>query len=137
MEVMNELYPSDVDSFQQRLASGSDESVVMVNLLKFKPVAEYDHEDEPTISGEEAYGKYISAVKLVLPELGARVVYEGKLTFLGIGQVEELWDKVLLIEYPSLAALAALGAYESIQAALKHREAGLDGQLLIESKATD
>ena len=136
MEVRNKLYPNDDGVFQQRLASNSDRAVVMVNLLKFRPEARYDEAGEAEISGEAAYDKYLTAVRAVLPELGARVIYEGKVNFLALGQVEELWDKVLLIEYPSLAALASLGEYETVQAAMKHRAAGLEGQLLIEADGT-
>ena len=67
MQVINELYPSDLKALQQRLSTGSGNPVVMVNLLKFRAMALYSDSPEPQISGEQAYGKYISAVKEVLP----------------------------------------------------------------------
>ena len=67
------------------------------------------------------------------PELGARFIYQGQVNFLGIGHVEEIWDQILLIEYPNPAALLALGEDELVKLAQKHREAGLEGQLLIET----
>ncbi len=133
MKVVNEVTPADIETLQQRLASGAQGAVVMVNLLKFKDVAEYPDGRECVLTGADAYDKYMDAVRKVLPEIGARVVYEGSIGFLALGQVEEPWDKVLLIEYPSLAALAALGTYEVVQAALTHRQAGLAGQLLMEA----
>ena len=135
MEVHNRLYPENLESLEKRLANSLPGAVVMVNLLKFRTEA-IDEDGEPLgISGKAAYDKYFTAVREVLVELGAHVIYEGRVKSLTIGQVEDLWDKVVLIEYPSLQAFASLASNGSIQAAAKYREAGLEGQLLLEAGA--
>jgi hypothetical protein len=50
-----------------------------------------------------------------------------------IGQADEMWDEVALVEYPNRAALAAMISYPVVEAAAHHREAGLQGQLNIET----
>ena len=40
----------------------------------------------------------------MIEEFGGRVVYSGAVTGLLLGEVEDLWDAVGLVEYPSLEA---------------------------------
>ena len=56
----------------------------------------------------------------------------GDVTFLALGQVEELWDEVALAKYPNRAALWAMSTSEAWQKIAVHRAAGLAGQLNIE-----
>lgn len=46
-----------------------------------------------------------------------------------LGEVDELWDMVALVEYPSLAAMVAMFENPACQNIAKHRSAGLAGQL--------
>lgn len=50
-----------------------------------------------------------------------------------IGQADEMWDEVALAEYPDRAAFMAMIEDPAFQTASHHREAGLDGQLNIET----
>jgi hypothetical protein len=54
-------------------------------------------------------------------------------SFLALGEVEDLWDEVALAEYPNRAALWAMSISPEWQAIAIHREAGLAGQLNIET----
>ena len=56
----------------------------------------------------------------------------GDVTFLALGQVEELWDEVALAKYPNRAALWAMSTSAAWQEIAVHRSAGLAGQLNIE-----
>jgi hypothetical protein len=49
-----------------------------------------------------------------------------------IGQVGDLWDTCVLVEYPSAAAFAAIVTSPEIAEVGVHRAAGLEGQLLIQ-----
>jgi uncharacterized protein (DUF1330 family) len=115
---------------------GPDGPIVMVNLLKFRERAAYppDHPDaEAGLSGREAYARYGAAVAELLPKFGGRALWAGDVTFLALGQVEELWDEVALAEYPDRAALWAMSTSPEWQAIAVHRRAGLAGQLNLET----
>ena len=106
----------------------------MVNLLKFKENADYESGEQ--VSGREAYMRYGAKVRLIVESLGGRMVYSGAVAGLMVGVVEDLWDAVALMEYPSRAAfmqMVQMPEYHEIEV---HRKAGLAGQLNIETKAT-
>jgi uncharacterized protein (DUF1330 family) len=54
-----------------------------------------------------------------------------------IGEVEELWDAVAIVEYPSKATFQQLVMSPEVQAIEVHREAGFAGQLLILTTGID
>src|SRR5581483_8641235 len=82
-------------------ASPDDGAFVMVNLLKAKERAEYADGRDAHLSGREAYERYGVEVRRLVEGLGGRIVFSGAVTGLLLGQVEELWDAVALVEYPS------------------------------------
>ena len=136
MEVVNEVMPGDPERLKEMLQPGPEGPVVMVNLLKFRDRAEYasDHPDAAAgLTGREAYNRYGALVVNILPDFGGRVLWSGDVTFLALGQVEELWDEVVLVEYPNRAALVAMTSSEAWQDASVHRTAGLAGQLNLEA----
>jgi hypothetical protein len=114
MEVVNEVNPTSPERIQEMLRKGPEGPIYMVNLLKFKQEAEYEDGRDTNLSGYEAYQIYAKAVSKLLPEFGGEFFFAGDVTFLLLGQVEELWDEV---------AIAV------------HRTAGLAGQLNIETVA--
>ncbi|MFN9848654.1 DUF1330 domain-containing protein [Phenylobacterium sp.] len=130
MNVTNQVMPSP----QQAMAffgGPEDGPFVMVNLLKFKPKAEYADGSEPDLSGADAYARYGEEVRKLVEGLGGKVRYSGEVTGLLLGEVEELWDMVALAEYPSLAAFRAMAMSPEMHAIEHHRKAGLAGQLNI------
>jgi len=50
-----------------------------------------------------------------------------------LGEVEELWDQVAIAQYPSRAAMLEMMQLPEYQAIHMHRDAGLAGQLNIET----
>lgn len=116
------------------LAGSTDPApIVMVNLLKFRDVAEYKDGGTEKISGREAYMRYGVEMRRIVEAAGGRFLISAALDSVVIGEVEELWDMVALVEYPSAAAFFAIAASPEVLALGKHREAGLAGQLLIRS----
>lgn len=111
-----------------------DGPFVMVNLLKFRPKAQYADGSEPELSGIEAYNRYGAVVRKLVKGLGGRIRYSGAVTDLMIGEVEELWDMVALAEHPSLAAFRDMAMSPEMQAIEHHRKAGLAGQINIKTK---
>lgn len=133
MEVVNQVMPTP----QRAMAffgGAEDGPFVMVNLLKFKPRAEYPDGTDAHLSGAEAYARYGAEVRKLVEGLGGCVRYSGAVTDLMIGDVEELWDAVALAEYPSLAAFREMAMSPAMHAIEHHRKAGLAGQLNIKTK---
>jgi hypothetical protein len=56
-------------------------------------------------------------------------------TGLLLGEVEDLWDAVGLVEYPSLAAFQGMIQSPGLRAIEHHRVAGLAGQLNIRTRS--
>ena len=136
MEVKNAVYPAPAQAMAF-FSLPDDGSFVMVNLLKFKPKAEYADGSDAHLTGAEAYGRYGDAVAKMIEGLGGRIRYSGAVAGLMLGEVEELWDAVALAEYPSLAAFRAMATSPEYQAIEHHRTAGLAGQLNIRTKPRD
>ncbi|MEQ9365208.1 MAG: hypothetical protein RIF32_13250 [Leptospirales bacterium] len=85
---MSSITPSR-DQFKALLKLPKDKPVSMVNLLKFKKVA--DGGDE---SGAEAYGRYMRNVAPLIAREGGRVVWAGdaRALFIGLADRDE-WDR--------------------------------------------
>jgi uncharacterized protein (DUF1330 family) len=94
-------------------------------LLKFKERAECNDGRDTNPSGREAYMKYGRAVGDLLPKFGGRAVFVGDVTFLSLGQVEDLWDDVAIAMYPDRASMVRMSLSEEWRAISVHRSAGL------------
>lgn len=136
MDVKNEVMPTPGRAIAF-FGSEDDGPFVMVNLLKFKPRAEYADGADSHLTGAEAYARYGEAVRKLVEGLGGRVRYSGRVTGLLLGEVEDLWDAVALAEYPSLEAFRAMAMSPEMQAIEHHRKAGMAGQLNIRTKPGD
>jgi uncharacterized protein (DUF1330 family) len=135
MNVVNQVMP-DMQRAMEFFGGAEDGPFVMVNLLKFKPRAEYADGTDSHLTGAQAYARYGEEVRKLVEGLGGRIRYSGAVTGLMIGEVEELWDAVALAEYPSLAAFRDMAMSPAMHAIEHHRKAGLAGQLNIRTKAS-
>jgi len=133
MKVVNQTIPS-AERMQEFFGSGEDGPFVMVNLLKFKERAEYADGRETDLNGAEAYAIYGAAVQKCIADVGATPGFSGVVTGLMLGEVEENWDMVALVEYPSLEAFRTMMMSPEYQKIAVHRAAGLEGQLNIKTK---
>jgi uncharacterized protein (DUF1330 family) len=132
MNVENRLYP-EAEQMAALKRPGADGPIVMVNLLKFRERAHYPDGRDPHLSGRDAYQRYGAAFAPLLHAAGGRVVYVGDVNGLMLGRVDALWDQVALAQYPSRAEFLRLMATPEYRAITVHREAGLAGQLNIET----
>ena len=109
--------------------------VIMLNLLRFREVADYTAHPElapsDPISGEAAYQIYMRYTAPFLQESGGSLLFSGAGRQYLIGPQEEQWDMVLLVRQNSLADFMAFTSNEAYQAILGHRTAALaDSRLL-------
>ena len=132
MDVHNQVVPNEeqIKGFFEPAPEGP---IYMVNLLKFKPQAEYEDGRSSDLTGEAAYGIYADAVSRLLPEFGGVAGFGANVERLMLGEVEDLWDKVAIAVYPSRSAMMEMMQSPRMQEIAVHRAAGLAGQLNIET----
>ena len=130
MDVENHVYPT-ASRVEALMADDSGRPVVMVNLLKFRAKAVYPDGRTSDLTGRQAYDLYGAAMQKVIEENGGRLLFGGDIASLVIGEVGDLWDTCVLVEYPSAATFAAIVTSPQVAEIGIHRAAGLEGQLLI------
>lgn len=104
--------------------------IVMLNLLKFRAVAEYKGQPAE-YSGREAYRRYSEFTLKKLGEIGASVIYVGDMKGVLIGPQDEQWDEVLLVRYPSKQAFMGMMLQPDFYEATRHRTAALEDSRLV------
>lgn len=132
MKVENQVMPTP-EQAMRFFGAPEDGPFVMVNLLKFHERAQYEDGDHG-LTGQEAYMLYGMGVAKLVEGLGGKVRFQGRVTDLMLGEVEDLWDVVALAEYPSLEAFRNMAMSPEMHAIEHHRKAGLKGQLNIKTK---
>jgi len=109
--------------------------VVMLNLLRFREVADYSASPAlapgRAISGAEAFQRYIDHTLPFLEASGGELVLLGKGGNFLIGPQEERWDLVMLVRQRSLADFMAFASDEAYLAGLGHRTAALEDSRLL------
>jgi uncharacterized protein (DUF1330 family) len=130
MNVENHVYPTS-SRVEELMANASDQPVVMLNLLKFRERAVYPDGRESDVTGRQAYDLYGAAMQKVIESHGGQVLFGGDIASLVIGEVDDLWDTCVLVQYPSAAAFATIVTSPEVTEIGVHRAAGLEGQLLI------
>ena len=132
MQVSNAHQPTR-EQWRDLQQHDSGGPIYMLNLLKFRDKAAYADGRTTTLSGEEAYAIYGRAVSRLVLEAGGKLVFSGRVEGTMVGVVEDSWDSVAIMMYPSLAVMGQItgsAAYAEIHV---HRDAGLAGQILIKT----
>ena len=133
MKVKNAVIPNE-EQMAGFLEVDTDTPIKMVNLLRFKDKADYKDGRQTSLSGKEAYQIYADEVQGHLEKVGGKSIFLGEVERLMLGEVEELWDWVVIAEYPSRKAMLEMVMDSEYQKSEEHRSAGLAGQLNIETK---
>lgn len=109
--------------------------VVMLNLLRFRDVADYSgHPDlapDVPISGRSAYAKYAMHTLPLLEAAGGSVLYSGKGGDFLIGPNGTGWDQVLLVRHKSIKAFMSFATDKNYAAGSGHRTAALQDSRLL------
>ena len=133
MKYENALIPND-KQMKEFTEGDINTPIYMVNLLKFKKKAVYEDGRKTNLSGEEAYAIYGMEVIEHLKKVGGEPIFSGVVSRLMLGEVEELWNWVAVVKYPSRNAMLEMILNPDYLESEKHRSAGLEGQLNIETK---
>lgn len=136
MNVENAVYPTS-DQLAELARAGAGKPIVMLNLLRFRAMAEYADARATRLTGRQAYMLYAEAMQQIVVREGGRILFSGEVHGLAIGTVGEMWDAVALVEYPSAEAFVRIATSPDVAAIGIHRAAGLEGQLLIRVDRTD
>jgi len=114
---------------------GIEGSVTMLNLLRFREVADYGAHPElapaSPISGAEAFDRYIQHTLPYLRESGGELVFLGQGGPCLIGPESERWDLVMLVRQSSVQSFLAFESHAPYQAGLGHRTAALEDARLL------
>jgi uncharacterized protein (DUF1330 family) len=121
------LYPTS-EQMQALFAGPADQPVVMVNLLRFKRMADAPNDD---ISGEDGYRRYAEKMIAFVESKGGRVIWSGKVDSQVIGEGGDVFHMVGLVEYPSRKAFVEIATDPYVQEIGVHRASGLEGQWLL------
>ena len=132
MKVENRVTPNEeqINDFLENPEIGP---ISMVNLLKFKDKALYEDGRDTDLTGEEAYRLYAAEVINLVEKYGGEFLFAGKVNRLMLGEVEEMWDSIAIAKYPSRKAMFEMTMDPEYQKIHVHRDAGLKGQLNIET----
>ncbi len=119
----------DVDTASRwmRLAPDEDGPVWMLNLMRYKPVADYGDDGGPEISGREADDVY--APTAILDDLGATVPLFGDVTRQVADDVA--WDRIGIVRYPSRASFFAMQDRADFQRQYVHKKAGMETTIVM------
>ena len=136
MEVKNAVMPNETQ-LKEFNEQEEDKPIFMVNLLKFKKLAQYPDKRETNLTGQEAYAIYGKEVVEHLAKVGGKPIFGGNVERLMLGEVEDLWDQVAIAMYPSRKAMLEMISDSDYIESAQHRVAGLEGQLNIETSVEE
>ncbi len=125
---MTSVHPNR-DMLAAMAASNPEEPVVMLNLLRFRDVAESDHGVDD-MSGRDAYRVYGQRFATLHPRFGGEPVWVGSALRSIIGA--ESWDMVLLVRYPTRRQFVAMINDPDYQKIAPIRSAALADSRLVE-----
>lgn len=132
------INPSEEAGKKFFMEYNTGEKVVMLNLLKFRPKAEYPESSsiapEQEISGEAAYNLYIDSTIDELTAVGSKILFFGSSNSFLIGPDFEQWDAVLLVEHASVKKFMGFAKSDSYLKYMEHRTAALEDSRLLPIK---
>ncbi|WP_350290180.1 DUF1330 domain-containing protein [uncultured Croceitalea sp.] len=108
---------------------------ILLNLLKFKSLAEYDAQItmklKSNISGKEAYERYFNAVQPELEKIGSTILFRGDCLPFLVGPENEHWDTVILVKHKSVRKFIEFSQSKAYLENKFHRNVALDDSRLL------
>lgn len=105
-----------------------DGPVWMVNLMKYKEVANYADGNPSGISGKEADDRY--APTKILHEIGAEVSFFGDVEMQLLGD-DVKWDRIGVVKYPTRRSFIDMQSRQDFKGKHEHKEAGMEFTFVI------
>ncbi len=105
-----------------------DGPVWMVNLMKYREVADYTDGRESSISGREADDLYSPIDSLTA--VGAAPVFFGDVDQQLLGD-EPKWDRIGVVKYPTRKSFIDMQSLPSFQESRHHKDAGMEATIVI------
>ena len=99
--------------------SDEDGPIFMVNLMKYRDVAQYD-DGEATISGREADDKYNPSS--ILNKLGADIMFAADVRTSVVGAD---WDRIAIVRYPTRRTFIDMQTRKDFRDKHVHKNAGI------------
>jgi len=117
-----------------------DVPIEMLNLVRFRDVAEYpeDHAlSGKNLSGAEAYANYGAETAHILERVGGSILWRGGFETVLIGPEDKQWDAMFIARYPTAHAFLAMVTAPDYQLAVVHRQAAVATSRLIRTSGAD
>jgi len=109
-------------------APDQDGPVWMVNLMKYRDVAEYADGRESSISGSEADDLYSPLDSLTA--VGASPVFFGDVDQQLLGD-DTVWDRIAVVKYPTRKSFIDMQALPKFKESHKHKDAGMASTIVM------
>jgi hypothetical protein len=123
------------DSGRAFVMRGIKGEVVMLNLLRFRKVADYsaapELAPETPISGAEAYDLYVAHTLPFLKASGGELMFLGAGGTFLVGPDSERWDMVMLVRQKSTESFLAFASDAAYLVGTGHRTAALEDSRLL------
>lgn len=130
----NYINPTD-EAAIALFSKGIKGEIVMLNMIKFKDVADYSESPQlapdKEITGEQAYQLYMQYTQPFLAESGGEVMFIGSAAEYFIGPADTTWDLVFLVRQKSLQHFMAFATNEDYLAGIGHRTAAVSDSRLL------
>ena len=114
---------------------GMTGSVVMLNLLRYRAIADYSASPQlapaEPITGEAAYRLYMEHTMPHLEKSGGKLLFFGRGGRFLIGPDSERWDAAMLVQQSSPAAFMEFASNTAYLAGMGHRTAALEDSRLL------
>jgi hypothetical protein len=127
----NPRYGTVDRQYATRLATTAPEfdgPIWMVNLMKYRGVAQYADGRDSSITGREADNLY--APIDTLTEIGAKPVFFGDVDQQLLGDAP-IWDRVGVVKYPTHRSFIDMQSRPKFQESHKHKDAGMEQTIIM------
>jgi hypothetical protein len=117
--------------YGRRLATtppAEDGPVWMVNLMRYRPQADYADGRDVTITGREADDLYTPLGPLAA--IGAEIVFAGDVVRQLLGTTP-MWNRVGVVRYPTRLSFIEMQARPDFQAQHVHKDAGMERTIVV------
>jgi uncharacterized protein (DUF1330 family) len=105
-----------------------DGPVWMVNLMKYREVAQYEDGRDSTLSGKEADDEYTPLDSLAA--VGAQPVFFGDVDQQLLGDAP-IWDRIGVVKYPTRRSFIEMQSRPEFQTSHAHKDAGMEQTIVM------